>query len=170
MYKEGNGVGKNINEAIKWYRKGADQKDLFAMIYLAELLYQEKQYQEAFKWYKIIVDEHGLYPSILAKMYYKGEGCTVNYKEALRLFTITISAEEDNNEAMKYLGIMYAKGLGCVVDRKKAFEWFKQSSLWGNYSAQRVLGYFYKKGIGTEKDTIEAEKWLKQSEDTKKKT
>lgn len=165
MYKDGIGVGKNINEAIKWYRKGAEQKDYFNMKALADLLYQEKQYQEAFKWYKIIVEEHGFEHDKLAKMYYNGEGCKINYQEAMRLFTIL--AEKIDNKSMNYLGVMYYKGLGCAVDYNKAFEWFKKSALWGNSTAQRNLGMCYKNGKGTEKDTVEAKKWLKQSEDTK---
>ena len=165
MYKDGLGTAKDVNEAIKWHRKGAEKDYLFDILDLAELLYNEKQFTEALKWYKVVVEKHEIEHYKLALMYYRGEGCAKNYSEALRLFTV--SANKQNDKAMNYLGYMYEHGLGCIANHHKAFEWYEKSAHWGNYVAQRNLGLCYKKGVGTDTDSEEAEKWLKQSEDTK---
>ena len=45
-----------------------------------------------------------------ALQYYEGEGVTLDYKEAFRLFSV--AAEQKSQDAYVFLGIMYEEGKG----------------------------------------------------------
>ena len=60
-YEDGEGVKKTLNEAVKWYRKAAEQGDVGAQ-YRLGYLYEDgegvkKNLNEAVKWYKKAADQ-----------------------------------------------------------------------------------------------------------------
>jgi TPR repeat protein len=59
MYSHGQGVPQNYAEAVKWYRKGADQGNAHAQTFLG-IMYRDGQgvpqdYVEAHKWFNLAV-------------------------------------------------------------------------------------------------------------------
>jgi len=57
MYEDGRGVPQSYAEAVKWYRLGAEQGDVWAQYFLG-LMYEEghdvtQDYVEAHKWYNL---------------------------------------------------------------------------------------------------------------------
>ena len=60
FYYRGRGVPVDLNEAVKWFRRAADQRDATAQFYLG-VMYSEGQgvpqnYAEAAKWYRLAAD------------------------------------------------------------------------------------------------------------------
>ena len=58
----------------------------------------------------------------LGMMYQNGQGVTLDYKEAVRLYSL--SAEQGNATAQLNLGVMYTKGTGVLQDYALAHMWF----------------------------------------------
>ena len=61
MYEDGKGVPKDDKEAVKWYRKAADQGYKYAQNNLG-LMYEDgkgvpKDYKEAVKWYRLAANQ-----------------------------------------------------------------------------------------------------------------
>lgn len=79
MYLLGQGVSKDINEALIWYQKGADQRDNLAMNGLGYMYEYGKgvsqDYSEAAKWYRKAAEQG--YPKSqnnLGLLYAQGRG------------------------------------------------------------------------------------------------
>ena len=77
IYREGLGVPKNDAEAVKWYRKAAQQGHVMAQVYLG-FMYDNgygvpENDAEALKWYRKAADQGDAYAqNNLALMYKKG--------------------------------------------------------------------------------------------------
>jgi TPR repeat protein len=76
MYQAGNGVPQNYPEALKWFRKAADEGDAMAQAALG-LMYHNGQgvpqdHAEALKWYHLAADQgFALAQNTLSVMYAK---------------------------------------------------------------------------------------------------
>ena len=61
MYRNGLGVEQNYIEALNWYRKAADQGNVYAQSNLGDMCYNgygvEQNYAEAVGWYKKAADK-----------------------------------------------------------------------------------------------------------------
>ena len=90
-------------------------------------------------------------------MYYKGQGVSQNYKQAVHWYKK--SAKQGDASAQFKLGFMYNKGLGVSKDYKQAFYWFKKSAEQGNAKAQFFLGGMYYEGLGVSQNFIYAYLW-----------
>jgi len=126
MYAEGNGVAKNVQEAIKWYRMAAEKGNRSAMYSLGEMYAKgngvAKNAQEAIKWYRMAA-EKGYEPAMcsLGEMYAEGNGVAKNAQEAIKWFRMAV--EKGFEPAMYSLGKMYyLRGLtkrGLPDDKKE---------------------------------------------------
>jgi TPR repeat protein len=61
IYYRGRGVPVDLNEAVKWFRRAADQRDAAAQFYLG-VIYSEghgvpQDYAEAAKWYRLAANQ-----------------------------------------------------------------------------------------------------------------
>ena len=103
MYSNGNGVTKNVKEAIKWLRKSAEQGHAKAQFKLG-LMYKigdgvTQNYKEAFKWFKKSAEQgHGGAQFELGDMYFTGKGVTQNYIKAYIWTSFTMTP---GNEPLK---------------------------------------------------------------------
>ena len=163
MYELGRGIGKDVNEAIRWYRKAADQgyqnaKDKLATLsdtgtilskteikyYVdkADKYYKEKNFQEALKNYLIAANAGDDYAqNWVGWMYKNAEGVEQNYMEAYKWNMK--SAENGNGYAMNSLGIMCENGQGVEVNLPKAVEWYRKAANVGNSNGEYNLGRMY---------------------------
>src|SRR5438876_5261205 len=91
MYASGEGVAKDPAEAVKWYRKAADQ-DYARGQYNLGKMYQRgegviKDAAEALKWYRKAADQGNPTAQFsLGGMYQRGEGVTKNTAAALEWY------------------------------------------------------------------------------------
>lgn len=98
MYFAGRGVPKNDVEAVKWYRKAAEQGYAAAQLELGGIyshggLDVPENAVEAVKWYRRGAEQGDDYAQFrLGEMYYYGRGVRQNYVEAYALFSIAIAA------------------------------------------------------------------------------
>ena len=90
-YRLGGGVRKDEKEAVKWYRKAADQGDDRAQFSLgacyAEGTGVVKNDSEAAKWYRMAAEQGHLgAQNQLGKCYQEGKGVSKNMTEAVKWF------------------------------------------------------------------------------------
>jgi TPR repeat protein len=130
-YDKGAGVAKDQVEAVKWYRKAAEQNLAIAQYNLAvcynrgggcrESLTEDDA--EAVKWYR--------------------------------------KAADQNFAAAQYnLGVCYDRGDGVAEDHAEAARWYRKAAEQNDADAQYNLGICYERGDGVAEDWVEAYKWL----------
>ena len=73
----------------------------------------------------------------LGKRYYKGEGVTKDYAEAVRWWRK--SAEQGHAKAQGILGYCYHSGEGVTKDYAKAVRWLRKAAEQGHVDAKRRL-------------------------------
>jgi uncharacterized protein len=82
-YLNGVGVDRDVDEARKWYRKSARQRQPSAMFSLGAIACEEGNFEEAMAWFKSAA-EAGHVRSIywMAKLHWRGQGVPRNRQEA----------------------------------------------------------------------------------------
>ena len=156
----------NYTEAVKWYRKAAEQGDADAQCSLG-MSYEngqgvEQSYPEAVKWYRKSA-EQGLVEAQfrLACLYRKGEGVVQNHTEAVKWYRK--SAEQGAADAQYFLGTCYEKGEGVVQNHTEAVKWYRKAAEQGDADAQYFLGVCYENGEGVVQNHTEAVKWYRKA-------
>ena len=127
MDDKGQGVPQDYAEAVKWYRKAAEQGNAEAQSNLGMMYYAgqgvPQDHAEAAKWY-LKAAEQGIASAQfnLGLMYDKRQGVPQNFAEAVKWYRK--AAEQGNAEAQYNLGMMYFAGLGVPKDYALAHLWF----------------------------------------------
>ncbi len=168
MYYRGLGVTQDYQEAIKWYKKAAEQGNASAQSNLGEMYYEgqgvPRDYQEAIKWYRKAAEQDNAEGQcLLGTAYHRGDGVAQDSNEALKWFKK--SAEQGYSYAQLKLGLIYYLGDDVTRDFKEAFKWFRKATEQGNAMAGNYLGNMYAAGLGVAKDYQEAIKWYKKAAD-----
>ena len=106
-YQNGDGVNKDYQKSIRWYRLASKNGNVHAQYKLAMLLEEgegeasEGDLSEAKKWYTMAAGQgHTKAQYRLGEMYFYGIGGEQNYKEAEKL--IRNAAEKGNQEAQDF--------------------------------------------------------------------
>ena len=155
---------KDYAEAVKWYRKAAEQGDAAAQVTLGDHYIQgrgvPKDYIEAAKWYRKSADHGHGYPQLkLGELYEEGLGVTKDYTEAAKWYRK--AAEQDYSYAMPKLGLMYKDGRGVIKDDAEAIKWFRRA-MEKDTGAGKYVGLMYKEGRGaTSEDDGETIEWFR---------
>lgn len=160
---------EDAKEAIKWFRKAAQQGDADGQCYLGNM-YEEgdgvpRDYAEAVKWYRKAADQGNTTGQCeLGGMYFMGRGVSQNYVEAMKWYSK--AAERGNATAMRNIGNMYEGGHGVSKDCAEAVKWFRMAAEKGDGTSSLALGFMYYYGgdCGTE-DHQEAIKWFRMAAD-----
>jgi hypothetical protein len=125
-------------EAVKWYRKAADQGNPNSQSYLGEC-YRDGSgvtvdYAEAARWYRKAADQsHPTAQNNLGWCYANGDGVAQDFEEAIKWFQK--AAELGHAEAQYSLGYCYYNGQGVVQDFVQAYKWLNLASIQGDTSA-----------------------------------
>ena len=98
MYAQGQGVPQDYAEAIRWYRRAADQGQAGAQQGAAAAQFN------------------------LGVMYHEGRGVPQDYAEAIRWYRR--AADQGQAGAQFNLGLMYRDGQGVPQDYVPAHKWF----------------------------------------------
>ena len=165
-YERGLGLEKSDAEAVKWYRKSAEQGYAIAQNRLGNMYQKgrgvEQSNVEAVKWYRKSAEQGNATAQFnLGWMYENGRGVEKSNTEAVKWFRK--SAEQGDAIAQNKLGYMYQNGRGVEQSNVEAVKWFRKSAEQGNAAAQFNLGWMYQKGRGVEQSDMEAVKWYRKS-------
>ena len=137
LYAEGLGGSKDINTAISYFQKAAEQG------------YEPAKESLEFLAFSSDYD-------LALEAYNKGD-----YETAKKYFQKL--ADMGDADAQMSLGGLYAMGKGVPQDYKQALKWYKKSAEQGNANAQAALGYFYEESLGVEKNLETAMNYYKKS-------
>jgi TPR repeat protein len=166
-YENGQGgLPKDDSEAVKWYRKAAEQGDADGQNDLGRMYYNgrgvAKDEAEAVKWYQKAAEQgHGWAENNLGWMYATGTGVAKDENEAAKWHRK--AAEQGNPSAQGNLGWMYANGRGVVKDETESLKWYRLAAEAGDSKAQLDIGIMYLDGKGgVARDREEALKWLRK--------
>lgn len=166
-FEKGVGVPVNHSEAVKWYRKSAEQGNAAAQNNYANYLYAGKggvpqDYTEAAKWFRKSAEQGNPQgQNGLGTCYRTGKGVPQNYSEAAKWYRK--SAEQGNPQGQNNLGWCYKEGKGVTQDYKEAVKWYRKSAEQGYASGQYNLGWCYYNGKGVPEDIAEAKKWISKA-------
>ena len=148
MYWSGEGCEEDENTAIKWYTESANLGCDSAQNELADIYYNGyssfgQNYEIAFKWYEKYLEQNdwdSRIQTILANMYYYGNGCEQNYAKAFELFK---EAARYDKYAQYCLGWMYEYGQGTEINFKEAESWYRKAAKQGDANALYRLAEIY---------------------------
>jgi len=160
------GVAQDFVEAVKWYRKAAEQNLAVAQFCLARCFAlgegAAKDEVEAVKWYRKAAEQNYAKAQFnLGYCYYNGEGVAQDYVEAVTWWRK--AAEQNHAGAQNNSGICYANGQGVAKDEAEAVKWFRKAAQQNHAHAQYNLGACYYNGQGVAKDQVEAVKWYRKA-------
>ena len=106
MYRDGKGIGQDYHQAVKWFRRAAEQGEVDAQVNLG-FMYGKGQgvatdYQQAFNWYRKAAeqgDENGEYA--LGVIYSNGRGVPKDLVRSYMWYSISAasSAGTDQQDA-----------------------------------------------------------------------
>ena len=133
MYQYGKGVPQDDAEAVKWYRKAAEQGYADAQYNLG-LIYDNGQgvpqdYAEAVKWYRKAAEQGNASAQLnLGFMYGKGEGVPQDYVQAHMWYNLAASwypPGEDRDQSVKNRDIVAESMTPAQISeaQKLAREW-----------------------------------------------
>ena len=122
---------QDYNEAVKWYRKAAEQGHARAQNNLSWMYAHgegvPQDYAEAVKWSRKAADQgHPGAQNRLGVMYDNGQGVPQDDTEAVKWYRL--AAEQGNADAQHNLGMMYEAGEGVTKDLASAYLWFDLSA------------------------------------------
>ena len=145
-YHSGTGVEKSYPEAVKWFKKAADQGNAEGQVCLGRAYLHgtgvEKSYPEAVKWFKKAADQGNAEGQAgLGCAYMSGEGVAKSYPEAVKWFTK--AADQGNAQGQAGLGGAYLSGNGVEKSYPEAVKWFKKAADQENIKGQVGLGAVY---------------------------
>ena len=165
-YKTGRGVNNDYGEAVKWYRKAAENGYEAAQRELAEFDFtffwpvNRQDFEEAVKWRRKAAEQDQNDAQVsLGKCLYRGIGVKQDFEEAA--VWLRKAAESHRPEAQTLLGNMYRNGEGVPKDDEQAVYWYRRAADWGDSEAQYRLALCLLDGIGVPKNTAEAIRLLR---------
>jgi TPR repeat protein len=147
MYRYGQGVPKDYEEAAKWYRKSAKQgnfrahSDLNFMYRVGQIKPDIATTAEQGN----VEDQHSL-----GVRYKNGIGVPQDSAEALKWFRM--AAEQGNPDAQFTIASMYYQGTGVEMDSAEAVKWYERAAEQGHEPAKSILGSMKRAGMYASSD------------------
>ena len=176
MYANGSGLLKDDDEAVKWYRKAAEQGSAAAQSNLG-LMYANgrgvlKDDSEAYRWYlKAANQGNSIAQCNLGRAYEEGKGVAKDEDEALKWYDKAI---ESGSERARTLSESLRNKRRKTENTRlaiKAFsnkEWsdgfrLSQSADRDDSTIQFYIGVCYDNGYGVSEDDSEAVRWYRKA-------
>jgi len=142
MYANGYGVPENDAEAVRWYRKAADQGYVEAQYNLATM-YAEgegvpENDSEAVKWYRKAANQgYATAQHNLGHRYDEGDGVPTHAAKAVSWYRK--AANQGYASSQFNLGVMYYIGRGVPENNIKAYIWWSMAKTKGIEKASKNL-------------------------------
>jgi TPR repeat protein len=158
------GPPEDYDEALKWFRKAADQGHAEAQYSIGNMYFfgegVPEDLAEAFKWYRMAAEQgHVVAQRRLGNIYFYGDGVTRDHAEAAKWWRK--AAEQGDADAQDELGDMYYN----AQDYVEAVKWYRKAAEQGDERAQYTLGMLWAEGDeGVPEDDAEAEKWYNETQ------
>ena len=168
MYQQGEKYyeEEEYAEAVKWYRRAAEQGHAEAQWNLG-LAYADgkgilKDDAEAVKWIHRAAEQEDIYAQTdLGWMYQNGDCVPQDYAEAAKWYRR--AAEQGHASAQTRIGTQYYFGEGVPQDYAEAVKWYRRAAEQGDAEAQLNLSNAYSDGKGVPQNEAEAVKWYRRS-------
>lgn len=133
---------RDYAEAMRWYRKAADQGNAKAKHDVGVLYLKgygvPQDYVEAMRWFRKAADQgEASAQYAIGVMYGTGEGAPLDYAEAIRWYRK--AADQGNTDAQYNIGALYYNGLGVPKDEAQALYWIRRGAEHGNRLAKETL-------------------------------
>ena len=131
----------NFTEAMKWFRKAADQGDAEAQYSIGRLydygLGVQQDFTKAMRWYLLAASQnHAGAQYSIGMLYDNTEGSIQNFTEAMRWYLL--AAAQNHAGAQYSIGMLYEMGLGVLADCFEAMQWFQKAADQGHESAKKT--------------------------------
>lgn len=167
-YYSGKGVIRDFSEAVKWFRRAADQNFAKAQYNLGFCYSKgegvKKDDGEALKWYRKAADQNlAIAQTKLGFCYARARGVEKDDREAVNWYRK--AADQKFPLAQYNLGDCYANGRGVPKDDAEAARWYRLAADQNLPVAQNRMGACYAIGAGVIKDAVEAAKWYRRAAD-----
>jgi TPR repeat protein len=164
----GRGVPKDLKEAMRLYRVGAEKGSTLAMNAIgalnAGLMGYAADSAEALRWFRRAAEGGSPLAMVnLGAAYMEARGVAKDEQEAVRWFRK--AAEMREPSGMRFLGQAYKDGMGVAKDDAEAMRWFLRSAEAGNDYAMGEVGIAYSMGRGLKQDPHEAARWYRRAAD-----
>ena len=126
MYQDGDGVAKNLDEAVKWYTKSANLGYKEAQYTLGALVFQRQiqtiSYPQAVTYYEQAAQQGHVKSQLnLGMLYFRGDVIAQDLSAAVQW--LSLAASNNNSEAQGYMAQLYQQGAGVEQDTVKAAMW-----------------------------------------------
>ncbi len=160
-------------EAVKWYRRAAEQGYVDAQNNLGECYESgqgvEQNYDKAVKWYRKAAEQGDVNAqNNLGECYKEGKGVGLDYEEAVRWYRK--AAEQGDEDAQYELGNFYFSGDGVPKDYEEAAHWYMEAAEQRHKPSQEMLNILYKfygvKQYGTSSQESHIQKEVQQPQTT----
>ncbi|MCP5144352.1 MAG: sel1 repeat family protein [Gammaproteobacteria bacterium] len=168
MYYVGEGVRRDLVEAVQWYRRAAEQGNADAQYNLG-VAYAfgegvERDPEQAALWYQRASERnHALAQYSLGTAYAFGEGIAQDDGAAASWYRR--AAMQNNAPAQYSLGHCYRVGRGVRQSDQEAQRWLFAAAQNGYAPAQFTLAEIYRTGEGVARDEEEANRWYRMAAD-----
>ena len=162
FYKSGTAVEKNIQKAVEWFTKAAEQGNVQAMDALGNIYSSlgKKEWKadnsKSLYWWTQAAQRGNARAQFNLSIYYN----TIQQDFSQRLYWLNEAAKNGHDIAQNALGELYLDGDGVKKDYRIAAYWFGQSAKNGYAHGQYSLGICYANGIGVEQSTANARYWF----------
>jgi TPR repeat protein len=171
MYRTGLGVEQDINEAMRFLIRSAENNFVEAQYELAFVYdigmsdgffswsLDMRDINKSVYWYGIALQNGDIRAaSALGSIYFFGKHGQKDYNKSFQFYKIA-AAQGDAN-AQFILGESFDDGRGVVQDYAEAVRWYRLAAEQGYISAQASLGFKYILGEGVMQNYITAHMWL----------
>jgi len=144
VLSNGDGVRKNVDEALSWLRKAFHAGDVIAAQNIAITYREIGDLRAAVKWFQKSADAGDGDALIqLGIHYYWGKGVKKNPKAAIRCFRMASKAknisEGGRDDAFFLLGVAYSEGEGVRTSIPSARRLFERANIDNDHSAARRM-------------------------------
>ena len=135
IYFNGDGIAKNINQAMEYFQKASDLGNLESTYTLGKIYLSDKtKYHDPKKAYNSFVEaankNHSKSQLMIGRFLLIGEIISIDYEKALHYFKLASKQKEYN--ANCYIAYMYAGGLGVFPNIGRAHVFAKDQYEKGN--------------------------------------
>lgn len=141
-YYTGDGAEQNLEQAVYYFRKAAEQGDTTAQFWLGYCYNNghgvKKDMNKAAQWYEQAANYGNADAQCnLGYCYYTGNGVEQDDNKAVYWFER--AAKQGQVQAQSWLGYCYGAGRGVKQNFAKAIEWYKKAAKQGDEYAQNKL-------------------------------
>ena len=162
-YRDGDGVQRNIEEAIKWYTSASVQQEPEALHALGLLHCNGNGVLQDFPKSKAFfkrASDLGFADASETLALLAGHGMGEIQDLSLSHQWTLKAAEQGKPSAMLRCARQYERGEGVEPDVKKAFDWYLRAAESGLPEAQHLAGFSYFIGKGVDPDPAASFAWL----------